>query len=116
MRLTRMFAVSMAILALLVGAMLGRILWGEWNSYRAARAGLHALQLVQRGMIAAEKLSFERGPVNAVMGDAVPADPSKRARLAVARAASDQALAALAASFAVQVHYRTRYWVRVEAA
>jgi transmembrane sensor len=29
---------------------------------------------------------------------------------------TDQALAALAASFAVQVHYRTRYWVRVEAA
>ncbi|MBA5637297.1 diguanylate cyclase [Duganella sp. LX20W] len=100
MRLTRMFAVSMAILALLVGAMLGRILWGEWNSYRAARAGLHALQLVQRGMVAAEKLSFERGPVNAVMGDAVPADPTKRARLAAARAASDQALAALAAALA----------------
>lgn len=29
---------------------------------------------------------------------------------------TDRALAALAASFAVQVHYRTRYWVRVEAA
>jgi transmembrane sensor len=29
---------------------------------------------------------------------------------------TDQALAALAASFAVQVRYRTRYWVQVEAA
>jgi transmembrane sensor len=29
---------------------------------------------------------------------------------------TDRALAALTASFAVQVHYRTRYWVRVEAA
>jgi diguanylate cyclase (GGDEF)-like protein len=100
MRLTRLFALSMAILALLVGAMLGRILWGEWNSYRAARSGLQALQLVQRGMIAAEKLSFERGPVNAVLGDAVPPDPAKRSRLALARAASDLALAQLQTALA----------------
>jgi diguanylate cyclase (GGDEF)-like protein len=102
MRLTRLFAVSMAVLALLVGAMLSRILWGEWNNYRAARGGLHALQLVQRGMVAAEKLSFERGPANAVLGDAVPPDPAKRARLASARAASDQALAQLQQALALQ--------------
>jgi diguanylate cyclase (GGDEF)-like protein len=92
MTLTRLLALATTLLAVLVCAMLGRILWGEWNNYRAAADGLHTLQLVQRAMTAAEKVSFERGPVNSVLGDALPGDPAKRTRLAAARAASDQAL------------------------
>ena len=92
MKLTRLFALATTVLAVLVGAMLGRILWGEWNNYSAARNGLHTLQLVQHAMIAAEKLSYERGPVNSVLGDGLPADPAKRSRLMRARDASDRAL------------------------
>lgn len=100
MKLTRLFAVSITLLAVLIGAMLGRILWDEWWQYRAVRDGVHTLQLVQRAMRAAEKLSVERGPVNGVLGDAVPADAIKAARLRTARTATDQALAELRAALA----------------
>ena len=92
MRLTRLFTLASAVLALLVCGMLGRLLWGEWEHYRAAGAGRHTLQLMQRAMIAAEKLSYERGPVNAVLGERGAADPARRARLARARADTDLAL------------------------
>ncbi|MQA42059.1 GGDEF domain-containing protein [Rugamonas aquatica] len=92
MRLTRLFTIASAVLALLVCGMLGRLLWGEWEHYRAAGTGHHTLQLMQRAMVAAEKLSYERGPVNAVLGDRMPADPARRARLLRARADTDLAL------------------------
>ncbi|RFP24084.1 diguanylate cyclase [Duganella sp. BJB488] len=95
MRLTRLFALTGAVLALLVCGMLGRLLWGEWLHYRAAGTGHQTLQLMQRAMVAAEKLSFERGPVNAVLGDRVPPDPAYRERLRRARADTDLALARL---------------------
>jgi len=95
MRLTRLFALTGAVLALLVCGMLGRLLWGEWQHYRAAGTGHQTLQLMQRAMVAAEKLSFERGPVNAVLGDRVPPDPAYRERLRRARADTDLALARL---------------------
>ncbi|MYM91743.1 GGDEF domain-containing protein, partial [Rugamonas sp. FT82W] len=91
MRLTRLFALTGAVLALLVCGMLGRLLWGEWLHYRAAGTGHQTLQLMQRAMVAAEKLSFERGPVNAVLGDRVPPDPAYRERLRRARADTDLA-------------------------
>ena len=96
MKLTRLFAYSIALLSVLFTAMLGRILWDEWNKFGAARAGVHALQLAQHAMVAAEKLSYERGPVNGVLGDASqPPDPAKRQRLLLARADADRALATL---------------------
>ena len=95
MKLTTLFALASTALAVLVCAMQGRILWGEWQHYRAAQGGLYALQLVRQSMAAAEKISYERGPVNAVLGDGEPADPAKRALLTRARSASDQALAQL---------------------
>jgi len=91
MKLTRLFAVSITLLAVLIAAMLGRILWDEWWQYRAVRDGVHTLQLVQHAMRAAEQLSVERGPVNGVLGDAAPPDPVKAARLRSARAATDLA-------------------------
>ncbi|NRR32108.1 diguanylate cyclase [Oxalobacteraceae bacterium] len=95
MKLTRLFAASIAILALLSSIMLGRILWGEWNNYSNARVALRTLQLVQKSMLAAEKLSFERGPVNGMLGDALPHQAVRVDKLAAARAASDRALAEL---------------------
>lgn len=95
MKLNRLFALSLTILALLSGALLARILWGEWNNYGAARDGLRTMQLARGAMIAAEKLSFERGPVNGMLGDDLPHQPERVERLARARQLSDQALAQL---------------------
>ncbi|MYN46489.1 diguanylate cyclase [Pseudoduganella sp. FT93W] len=85
MRLTRLFTLISAILALLVCGVQGRSLWAEWRQYQAAEQGLQALQLVSASMRVAEKLSVERGPSNAVMGDGHPAAPAKQERLRTAR-------------------------------
>ncbi|MBJ7310163.1 diguanylate cyclase [Rugamonas sp. CCM 8940] len=95
MKLTRLFAVSIAVLALLSGAMLGHIVLTEWNNYRAAADGLRMLELVQKSMLATEKLSAERGPANGLMGDGLPHRALRVQRLADAREASDRALADL---------------------
>jgi len=92
MRLTRLFTLISAILALLVCGVQGRSLWGEWRQYQSAEQGLQALQLVEASMRAAEKLSFERGPSNAVMGDNFPAAAAKQERLRAARSDTNQAL------------------------
>lgn len=92
MKLTRLLTVSTVLPAVLVLGMLGHITHNSWVHYEQTDAGLRALRLTQRAMVAAEKLSFERGPVNAVLGDRQPADPARRARLLVARAATDLAL------------------------
>ncbi|SHN43185.1 diguanylate cyclase (GGDEF) domain-containing protein [Duganella sacchari] len=92
MKISRLLTLSTAVLALLVFGMLGHITREAWLHYDDTSAGLQALRLTQRAMIAAEKLSFERGPVNAVLGDRQPADPARRDRLTRARAATDLAL------------------------
>ena len=92
MRLTRLFTLISAILALLVCSVQGRALWSEWTQYQAAEQGLQALQLVETAMRAAEKLSFERGPSNAVMGDGHPAAAAKQERLRSVRNDTNQAL------------------------
>lgn len=92
MRLTRLFTLISAILALLVCGVQGRSLWSEWRQYQSAERGLQALQLVETSMRAAEKLSFERGPSNAVMGDGYPAAAAKQERLRNARNDTNNAL------------------------
>jgi diguanylate cyclase (GGDEF)-like protein len=72
--------------------MLGHITRNAWLRYDATDAGLQALRLTRAAMVAAEKLSFERGPVNAVLGERVTADPARRERLQRGRAATDLAL------------------------
>lgn len=92
MKLTRLLTLSTALPAVLVLGMLGHITYNSWIHYEQTNTGLRALRLTQRAMVAAEKLSFERGPVNAVLGDKQPADPARRERLRLARAATDLAL------------------------
>ena len=92
MKLTRLLTLSTAVLALLVCGMAGHISRNAWLHYDATSDGLQALRLTRAAMVAAEKLSFERGPVNAVLGDRMPADPSRQARLQRGRAATDLAL------------------------
>ncbi|MYM21374.1 diguanylate cyclase [Duganella sp. FT135W] len=92
MKLTRLLTLSTAMLAVLVLGMLGHITRDAWLHYEHTNTGLQALRLMQRAMVAAEKLSFERGPVNAVLGDRQPGDPARQERLVRARAATDLAL------------------------
>jgi diguanylate cyclase (GGDEF)-like protein len=92
MRLTRLFTLISVILALLVSSVLSRSLWSDWRDYRAAERGLQALQLLELAMQAAEKLSFERGPANAVLGDSYPATPLKQEALRTARRSTNAAL------------------------
>jgi len=92
MTLNRLLTLLTAVLALLVCGMLALFARGAWMDYSGAGAGLQALRLTQLAMVAAEKLSYERGPVNAVLGDRQPADPARQARLRQARAATDLAL------------------------
>jgi len=92
MKLSRLLTLSTAVLALLVLGMLGHITRNAWIQYEHTNTGLRALRLTERAMVAAEKLSFERGPVNAVLGGRQPPDPARQARLKQARAAADLAL------------------------
>jgi diguanylate cyclase (GGDEF)-like protein len=92
MKLTRLLTLSTVLPAVLVLGMLGHITYNSWIHYEQTNTGLRALRLTQRAMVAAEKLSFERGPVNAVLGDKQPSDPARRERLRVARATTDLAL------------------------
>jgi len=92
MKLARLFAVSTALLALLVVALFGRLMLLDWDQYRSSAAGLRSMELTRQAMVAVEKLSGERRPSNAVLGDATPADPAKAARLARARTDTDAAL------------------------
>ncbi|HEX4326192.1 MAG TPA: GGDEF domain-containing protein [Burkholderiales bacterium] len=98
MKLTRLFAISTVVLVTLIGLMLSRIIFAEWSTYQSSRAGLVAMQVAYKAMVLAEKVSFERGPTNGVLGDADTPDPAKRARLAKARADSDAAMADLSAA------------------
>jgi diguanylate cyclase (GGDEF)-like protein len=97
MRLTRLFAFTTVVLITLIGLMLSRIVFGEWSVYHSADAGLRAMEVAYKAMVVAEKVSFERGPTNGVLGDGDNPDPSKRARLVLAREASDAAIVELAA-------------------
>lgn len=100
MRLTRLFALSLLIVALLVSALISRIVAEQWQHYRTTREALASMELARKAMVAAEKVSFERGPANGVLGDAVPPDPAKRERLNQVRADSDAALDQLARQLA----------------
>jgi len=92
MKLTRLLTLSTAALAVLVCGMLGHITRNAWLRYDATGDGLQAMRLTRAAMVAAEKLAFERGPVNAVLGARVVADPVRQERLQRGRAATDLAL------------------------
>ncbi|MRW90925.1 diguanylate cyclase [Duganella sp. FT80W] len=92
MKLSRQLTLSTAALGLMVCGMLGHITRDAWRRYDDTGAGLQALRLTQSAMVAAEKLSAERGPVNAVLGEQSGGDPARRERLRQARAATDLAL------------------------
>jgi diguanylate cyclase (GGDEF)-like protein len=101
MKLTRLFAIAMCTLALLVVSMLGRILQGEWQDYQDSRQGLRGLEMVRKAMVVMEKMSVERGPANTMLGEEAPQDAAARQALAEARLRSDEAMASLRGDIAV---------------
>jgi diguanylate cyclase (GGDEF)-like protein len=90
--LLRLFTITTTVLLLLIGLGLFRIINTEVQAFRATTNGLRAMQVTYKALVVAEKVSFERGPSNAVLGDGDRHDPRKRAKLAKARAVSDKAL------------------------
>jgi len=98
--LARLFTIATSILLTLVGVMLFRIVHTEWQTYQATDAGLRAIAVAHKALIVAEKVSFERGPSNGVLGGGDRPDAAKHARLLRARATSDAAITALDASLA----------------
>jgi diguanylate cyclase (GGDEF)-like protein/hemerythrin-like metal-binding protein/PAS domain S-box-containing protein len=95
MKMSRFIAASAFCLMTLVALPLTRLTLEAYTRFAATRDGLQSIQIAYHAMVAAEKVSFERGPANGVMGDANPPDAAKRERLGVARQASDKALDAL---------------------
>lgn len=92
MRLTRLFMLTTGILLVMVIVMLVRSMIQDWRTVQSAQQGMQAMELAYRTMLAAEKVTFERGPAILVLNDTVPPDPAKRQRLATARAVSDSTL------------------------
>ncbi|MFK7088415.1 diguanylate cyclase [Chromobacterium violaceum] len=90
MRLSKIFTVVTLVLFVLACLPLAWIVNGEWAVYRAADEGLASIQIAHLAMVAVEKISFERGPANVLIGS--PADQDARERLRRARQTSDRAL------------------------
>ncbi|KQM68684.1 diguanylate cyclase [Xylophilus sp. Leaf220] len=89
MTLARLSVVLTSLIAALVTALFARIFLDEWQRYRSLGEGLVSMQAARQALVVAEKLAFERGPMNAVLGDGDSPTPDHRARLAASRARSD---------------------------
>ncbi|PYE79709.1 diguanylate cyclase (GGDEF)-like protein [Xylophilus ampelinus] len=90
MTLARLSVVITSLIAVLVTALFTRILLDEWRRYRSLGDGLVSMQAASHALVAAEKIAFERGPMNAVLGDGDTPVPEHLAQLATARAHSDE--------------------------
>lgn len=99
MRLRKLFLCTTLLLLTLMTILLLHASWQEYQSYRAAKDGLHVMRLTRLAMAVAEKASFERDPANGLMsGDAQSLagtlEQMSKARQAT-DAAFDEAFAAL---------------------
>ncbi|AXE28639.1 GGDEF domain-containing protein [Chromobacterium phragmitis] len=96
MRLSKTFTLITIALLILACLPLAWIINSEWTVYHAADEGLNSIQIAHLAMVAVEKISFERGPANALIG--ASATPAARERLRLARQTSDHALRDLVAA------------------
>lgn len=95
MPLSRLFRLIHWGLLLLVSLTLIHVGWKEWQTYHRTTHGLKALAQLRQGLSAAEMASRERGPMNAVLGNAQAADPAQLKALQDARLRTDLAFDAL---------------------
>ncbi len=100
MRLARLFTLTTITICVLIAALLAQTLYGSWRTLQSSQQGLAAIQIAHSAMILAERLSSERGPANAVLGDIDPPDSERQVRLATARSQSDQSLTDLRTTLA----------------
>lgn len=98
MRLSRIFTLVSVVLFLLISLPLAWIIDTEWAVHRATQDVMDTLGVIQLAMVAAEKVSLERGPSNIQLSS--PNDPDAHQKVHQARLETNQALQALAASLA----------------
>ncbi|WP_061537351.1 GGDEF domain-containing protein [Collimonas arenae] len=75
--------------------LIGKIVDGEWTTYQRGRNSIPAIKQFQLALRVEEKLSAERGPNNILLGQNLSDSADARAKLAQARAATDQSLSIL---------------------
>ena len=97
MSLNRLFWLISIALMLLFSALAVRIVVVEWGTYKRGAYSMDAMRTVQLGLVALEKVSFERGPSNACLGSGVSDPTASLVRLQRARSESDVALTGLLA-------------------
>lgn len=95
MRLRALFVVLSGLLALTVLGLTASVVWQALEALQEADEGRRTIEQLRGVLVAAEKASRERGPANGVLGDDLPGDPAKRARLQQARLSTDAAFEAL---------------------
>lgn len=95
MSMDRRFGAAIAIVLIPVLSLSCWLLGYAWLAYGRADDAAHSLQALRVVLLTMEKISAERGPTNAVLGEDLPIPAERQAALAHARAASDAHLAQL---------------------
>ena len=98
MKINRLFGLLVSVVVLITVSGAARALWVRWHTYAEAVAACDALRTFRLALIAAEKVSRERGSANGLLGAPMPAPASVEVALERARGETDQALAAWLAS------------------
>ncbi|WP_059413246.1 GGDEF domain-containing protein [Cupriavidus basilensis] len=93
--LERRFALIAATLAVVLLALSAWLFSYQWAAYANADRALADLRVFHSILLAMEKVSVERGPSNAALGDASPPPPARERALREARAESDRRIADL---------------------
>ncbi|GAA5784246.1 GGDEF domain-containing protein [Chitiniphilus shinanonensis] len=86
---------SLLILAI-ASLLAGQLVWSHYQDYRRNLDNLDNLRLYHSALLATNLLSAERGPANNLLGTPQASNGARALQLAMARAASDGALAELA--------------------
>lgn len=102
MPLGKRFGIGIAVGVGTVLALCCGLLAREWAAYRLADEALQRFDSFKATLLAMEKVSAERGPMNGVLGEDQPIPAARLAALAHARRASDDAIAQLSEDLSPQ--------------
>jgi diguanylate cyclase (GGDEF)-like protein len=95
MPIDRRFGIGVAAACIPVMVLCAWLVIHEWRAYAAADDALDAFQGYRAGLLAMEKVSAERGPLNSVLGEDLPMPEARMASLRRARDESDIRIAEL---------------------
>ncbi|WP_420991485.1 GGDEF domain-containing protein [Cupriavidus sp. 30B13] len=93
--LERRFALLAATLGLVLLTLSGWLFQYQWSAYANADGAVADLRIFRAILLAMEKVSVERGPSNAALGEALPLPQAREQALLAARAESDRRIAEL---------------------